>query len=192
MKIPNYDSELALSRDPSHEEAATILAALRFWQAHREGGGEVPEHFDHFEDTEELTSKQIDELCDTINLEPLAWHAPATIEDFRVMESDLDELCRTLGRLEGFIIDGTVDTSLTFFDTARRLARRIFGAYHERGILQECLDATRVQINSLSRVHELLEIVGTDSKSIPGAANSVSDVVQGLAITAAKLEEILK
>jgi hypothetical protein len=53
----------------SHEDVATILAALRYWQA-RTLEGERKD-FEHFEDgTQPLTDRQINNLCERINLGP--------------------------------------------------------------------------------------------------------------------------
>jgi len=67
---------LQLTGKLNRDEAATVLAALRFWQEHRERGGSVPTHFDHFDDARELSLAYIDTLCETINLQS----QPATIE----------------------------------------------------------------------------------------------------------------
>lgn len=68
------------------------------------------------------------------------------------------------------------------------LASRGLGSFRrDRNTLQECLDATRVQISQGNQVIEILR-----PNVAPGFLNSLEDVVQGLAITAAKLEEVLK
>jgi len=50
-------------------ERATILAALRHFQAETEAGKIAPESFDHFncDDLQPLNSAGIDKLCDQIN-----------------------------------------------------------------------------------------------------------------------------
>jgi NTP pyrophosphatase (non-canonical NTP hydrolase) len=56
----------------TNQETATVLAALRRWQA--EFGKKVLEHeeeasfFDHFDEVEPLTCKEIDDLCERLNL----------------------------------------------------------------------------------------------------------------------------
>ena len=61
---------LGLRKDLNHDEAATTLAALRFWQEHLAAGGHVPKHFDHFDDATPLSIEEIDALCEEINLGP--------------------------------------------------------------------------------------------------------------------------
>jgi hypothetical protein len=55
-------------KKPTEAECATILAALRYWQEYRQAGGLIPVSFDHFDEVAPLTVKEIDELCDSINL----------------------------------------------------------------------------------------------------------------------------
>ena len=82
-----YATELKLAGGLSHRECATVLAALRNWQLTLTNLGlsdrsskdvakalanDIPS-FDHFEDgTNPLTVKQIDALCERINLSPTA------------------------------------------------------------------------------------------------------------------------
>ena len=47
-------------------QAATVLAALRFWQQNLGKDGLLP-IADHFEDEKPLTSTEIDRLCERIN-----------------------------------------------------------------------------------------------------------------------------
>jgi hypothetical protein len=56
---------LYVNGELSHEDVATILAALRYWQA-RTLEGERKD-FEHFEDgTQPLTDRQINNLCERI------------------------------------------------------------------------------------------------------------------------------
>ncbi len=48
------------------KEAATVLAALRYWQQDLEANEEPPISH-HFEHEEPLTSEEIDDLCERIN-----------------------------------------------------------------------------------------------------------------------------
>lgn len=62
--------KLTLTEPLSHDAAATVLAALRFWQEHR-ATDETPEHFaSFFDESRELDAEQIDDLCEAINLQP--------------------------------------------------------------------------------------------------------------------------
>lgn len=68
-------TKLTLTKNLSHDEAATVLAALRLWQMHRFGlvalqPGVIPDSFEHFEDARELKDDEIDGLCEAINLQP--------------------------------------------------------------------------------------------------------------------------
>ncbi len=53
-------------------EMATVLAALRMWQFHhgdKKSAHEVPTIFrEHFDGNDPLTAKQIDGLCERLNL----------------------------------------------------------------------------------------------------------------------------
>jgi hypothetical protein len=66
----NKARALRVNRVLTHEECATILAALRYWQENITAGMCVfPAAFDHFDDgTEPLNAREIDELCEAINL----------------------------------------------------------------------------------------------------------------------------
>ncbi|MCI0457788.1 MAG: hypothetical protein L0Z62_12540 [Gemmataceae bacterium] len=61
----------------SDRELATVLAALRFWQdemgPHAHAGGCYPEHF---EGTQPLDSREIDELCERLNVTREVPHGP--------------------------------------------------------------------------------------------------------------------
>ena len=52
----------------SDRELATVLAALRYWQdvMYPYGAAAYPEHF---EETEPLTAREIDDLCERLNAE---------------------------------------------------------------------------------------------------------------------------
>src|ERR1700687_1278852 len=85
--ILKYAPELKWAGGLSHRECATVLAALRNWQLTLTNLGlsdrsskdvakalakDLPT-FDHFEDgTKPLTVKQVDALCERINLGPAA------------------------------------------------------------------------------------------------------------------------
>lgn len=57
---------------PTKKEAATLLAALRYWQANFDD--EVAQFFsDHFHDTPPLDEEEIDNLCDKINCSPAGY-----------------------------------------------------------------------------------------------------------------------
>lgn len=109
-------TKLTLTKPLSHDDAATVLAALRFWQEHRNALGPVPEHFDHFEDARELSVEQIDSLCETINLQP---NGKPTLIDFRYTGDgeSFNELAildtRQAHKVEGLLIDaveqGTIE-----------------------------------------------------------------------------------
>jgi hypothetical protein len=62
---------LQLTRPMTHNECATVLAALCFWEEHRVSGGQIPDSFDMLEDACELGPAQIDALCDAIELVPV-------------------------------------------------------------------------------------------------------------------------
>jgi hypothetical protein len=49
------------------QELATVLAALRLWQASREYGEDLAPYMGHFEEHQPLSSWQIDELCERLN-----------------------------------------------------------------------------------------------------------------------------
>lgn len=54
---------------PTKRETATLLAALRYWQANFDD--EVVEFFsDHFHSTPPLNDEEIDNLCDKLNCPP--------------------------------------------------------------------------------------------------------------------------
>lgn len=76
-------TKLTLTKNLSHDEAATVLAALRLWQLHRLGVSfqpkVIPDSFDHFEDARELTEAEIDVLCEAINLQPAEPPQPAPL-----------------------------------------------------------------------------------------------------------------
>ncbi|WP_373548002.1 hypothetical protein [Chamaesiphon sp.] len=65
----------------SDREVATILAALRYFQANRDDilDAEMP----HFEEIEPLTSTEIDDLCEEINI-----HTLGTSDRLRPLQSN--------------------------------------------------------------------------------------------------------
>jgi len=48
-------------------ELATLLAALRLWQASQEYGEDLTPYLGHFEEHQPLSSLEIDELCERLN-----------------------------------------------------------------------------------------------------------------------------
>ena len=48
-------------------EVATMLAALRLWQASHEHGEDLAPYIGHFEKHQPLSSLEIDELCERLN-----------------------------------------------------------------------------------------------------------------------------
>ena len=90
-----HRTELKLAGRLNHRECATVLAALRNWQLTLTNLGlsdrsskdvakalakDIPS-FDHFEDgTKPLTVKQIDALCERINLSPTARIASVNLD----------------------------------------------------------------------------------------------------------------
>jgi hypothetical protein len=48
-------------------EVATMLAALRLWQASQEHGEDLAPYKGHFEEHQPLSSLEIDELCERLN-----------------------------------------------------------------------------------------------------------------------------
>lgn len=57
---------------PTKKEAATLLAALRYWQANFDD--EVVECFtNYFQNTSPLNDEEIDNLCDKINCSPAGY-----------------------------------------------------------------------------------------------------------------------
>jgi hypothetical protein len=51
----------------TEQELATILAALRLWQASEEHGEDLAPYIGHFEEHQPLSSLEIDELCERLN-----------------------------------------------------------------------------------------------------------------------------
>jgi hypothetical protein len=49
------------------QELATILAALRLWQALLEHGEDLTPYVGHFEEHQPLSPLEIDELCERLN-----------------------------------------------------------------------------------------------------------------------------
>lgn len=52
---------------PTTREIATILAALRHWQANNASGLGLEEFAEHFVETTPLTTTEIDNLCQKLN-----------------------------------------------------------------------------------------------------------------------------
>jgi hypothetical protein len=48
-------------------ELATLLAALRLWQASQDYGEDLAPYIGHFEEHQPLSSLEIDELCERLN-----------------------------------------------------------------------------------------------------------------------------
>ncbi len=85
----------------NERQVATLLAALRYWQNDLDDNSKMGEDgfAPHFENVAPLTSKEIDELCEHINL---AGDAPPPTPDC----SDIcDEVIERLGDLDLFSIN---------------------------------------------------------------------------------------
>jgi hypothetical protein len=51
----------------TNRELATLLAALRRWQASQENGEDLAPYIGHFEEHQPLSLLEIDELCERLN-----------------------------------------------------------------------------------------------------------------------------
>ena len=51
----------------SDRELATMLAALRLWQASQDNGEALTPYMGHFEEQQPLSSLEVDELCERLN-----------------------------------------------------------------------------------------------------------------------------
>ena len=51
----------------SDRELATMLAALRLWQASQDHGEDLTPYEGHFEEQQPLSSLEVDELCERLN-----------------------------------------------------------------------------------------------------------------------------
>jgi hypothetical protein len=49
-------------------ELATVLAALRYWQQDLDASDSPPIDAEHFTECDPLSSEEIDELCERLNL----------------------------------------------------------------------------------------------------------------------------
>ena len=58
---------MAASNQFSDHELATVLAALRLWQAARDYGDDLAAYAGHFAEHPPLSSREIDELCEQLN-----------------------------------------------------------------------------------------------------------------------------
>ena len=102
-KSPPHDSlESNTSPALSVRELATVLAALRSWQA---GSHEAAEHAPHFDDYEPLAADEIDELCERLNCGPLT--PDATVNQRRAYKAEV--LKSEVVRFRG-IVDITADS----------------------------------------------------------------------------------
>lgn len=94
------------------QETATVLAALRYWQhnviRHQIEPTDIPyEYHDHFADDRPLDRREIDALCERINLGE---------ERHNYLDQALDEL---LTYMDGYERDWNHDEPLPAFEKAR-------------------------------------------------------------------------